>query len=346
MILIRILLLPFSWLYYLITQARNKLYDRGIKPSVAFEVPVICVGNLTVGGTGKTPMIEYLVRLLQASCSVATLSRGYGRKTRGFRIAGDSDNAETIGDEPYQFYLKFGDKVMVAVGEERALAIPTILQEQAEVNVVLLDDGFQHRRVRPGFSILLSDYSRPFYKDLLLPAGRLRESRWNAGRAQAIVVTKCPPGISDQEMLEVEHRIRMYAEKPVFFSSIRYGTPISFTGSAENAPSKEVVLISGLANPKPLESYVAENYTLVDHLIFKDHHKYTKADIDAIVTKARKSPSVSFITTEKDRVKLDTPAFREMLEHVPFFYLPIEIDFIKGGKDFDEMILNAVNGEH
>ena len=192
MILLRILLFPFSWLYYLITQIRNRLYDRGLKPSVKFELPVICVGNLTVGGTGKTPMIEHLIRLLQNRFKVATLSRGYGRATKGIRIAGPSENASTIGDEPFQFYTKFGKRITVAVGEERALAIPTILQECSDTQIILLDDGFQHRKVSPGFSILLTDYHRPFYNDFLLPSGRLRESRWGAERADVIVVTKCP----------------------------------------------------------------------------------------------------------------------------------------------------------
>ena len=344
MILIRILLLPFSWLYYLITQVRNVLYDRGIKPSVEFEVPVICVGNLAVGGTGKTPMIEHLIRLLKDDFNVATLSRGYGRTTKGFRIAGPNDSAATLGDEPFQFYQKFEHSITVAVGEERALAIPTILQEKENTNVILLDDGFQHRRVRPGFSILLSDYSKPFYNDFLLPAGRLRESRWGAERANAVVITKCPAALSEEEMIRIEQCVRSYVSIPIFFTTIRYANPVPFH-NASAAPSKEIALITGIANSKPLEDYISGSYTLADHIRFRDHHQYSKADVQDIATKARNNPSLSFITTEKDSVKLKAPEFNSLLANVPLFVLPIEIDFIKGGKDFDEMILNAVNGK-
>ena len=159
---------------------------------------------------------------------MATLSRGYGRATKGIRIAGPSENATTIGDEPFQFYTKFGKRITVAVGEERALAIPTILQECSDTQIILLDDGFQHRKVSPGFSILLTDYHRPFYNDFLLPSGRLRESRWGAERADVIVVTKCPAHISEDRMIEIERSIRHYAKKPVFFTNIRYGDPTSF----------------------------------------------------------------------------------------------------------------------
>lgn len=337
--------MPFSWIYYLITQVRNVLYDRGIKPSVEFEVPVICVGNLAVGGTGKTPMIEHLIRLLRVDHKIATLSRGYGRNTKGFRIAGPDDSAATLGDEPFQFYQKFANNVTVAVGEERALAIPNILQEKENTKVILLDDGFQHRRVRPGFSILLSDYNRPFYNDLLLPAGRLRESRWGAQRAHVIVITKCPPTLSEDKMITIEKSVRSYSDAPVFFAAVRYGNPVPLFETTRSL-SKEVVLISGIANAKPLEEYVAGNYSLIDHMNFRDHHQYSQADVQSVAARARNNRALSFITTEKDSVKLKAPEFKGILANVPLFVLPIEIDFIKGGKDFDEMILNAVNGKN
>jgi tetraacyldisaccharide 4'-kinase len=341
MILLRILLFPFSWLYYLITQIRNRLYDRGLKPSVKFELPVICVGNLTVGGTGKTPMIEHLIRLLQNKYKVATLSRGYGRATKGIRIAGPSENASTIGDEPFQFYTKFGNHITVAVGEERALAIPTILQECSDTQIILLDDGFQHRKVSPGFSVLLTDYHRPFYNDFLLPSGRLRESRWCAARADVIVVTKCPVQMSEDKMIEIERSIRHYAQKPVFFTNIRYGNPTAFNNSPA-LPTKHIVLVTGIGNPKPLETYAKENYTFIKHLAFNDHHTYTEGDIQTLINLKDTHPQVSFLTTEKDKVKLDTPQFQRMLNGLPLFYIPIEIDFIKAGKDFDEIVLNVI----
>jgi tetraacyldisaccharide 4'-kinase len=345
MILLRILLFPFSWLYYLITQIRNRLYDRGLKPSVKFELPVICVGNLTVGGTGKTPMIEHLIRLLQNKYKIATLSRGYGRTTKGIRIAGPSENASTLGDEPFQFYTKFGKRITVAVGEERALAIPTILQECSDTQIILLDDGFQHRKVTPGFSVLLTDYHRPFYKDFLLPSGRLRESRWCAARADVIVVTKCPVQISEDKMIEIERSIRHYAEKPVFFTNIRYGNPTAFNDRSALL-TKHIVLVTGIGNSKPLETYAKENYTLIKHLAFNDHHAYTEGDIQAMIKLKDTHPQASFLTTEKDKVKLDTPHFQRMLNGLPLFYLPIEVDFIKAGKDFDEIVLNVIQRAH
>jgi tetraacyldisaccharide 4'-kinase len=341
MILLRILLFPFSWLYYLITQVRNYMYDQGLKPSVKFEIPVLCVGNLTVGGTGKTPMIEHLIRLLQSRYKLATLSRGYGRATKGIRIAGPAENASTIGDEPFQFYTKFARRITVAVGEERALAIPTILQERPDTQIILLDDGFQHRKVSPGFSILLTDYHRPFYRDFLLPSGRLRESRWGAARADVIVVTKCPPHISEDQMIEIESSIRHYAEKPVFFTHIRYGNPTPFT-KMSGSLTKHVVLITGIGNSKPLENYLKENYTMVKHLAFNDHHKYTEADVKAMINLRNDYPQASFLTTEKDKVKLDAPQFQTLLGDFPLFYLPIEVDFVKDGKDFDEIVLNVI----
>ena len=341
MILLRILLFPFACLFYLITQIRNRLYDQGLKPSVKFDLPVVCVGNLTVGGTGKTPMIEHLIRLLQDDYKVATLSRGYGRATKGIRIGGPTEDASTLGDEPFQFYTKFGKRVTVAVGEERALAIPMILQEHPETQVILLDDAFQHRKVTPGFSILLSDYHRPFYNDFLLPSGRLRESRWSADRADVVVVTKCPHEISDDEMIAIEKSIRNYAEKPVFFTTIRHRSPIPFFNTIASM-TQQIVLITGIGNSKPLEQYVKQNYTLVQHLAFRDHHMYTEKDIEALITLRNSNPGISFLTTEKDKVKLDAPQFQKIIRGLPLFYLPIEIDFIKGGKDFDEIVLNMI----
>lgn len=341
MILLRILLFPFAWIYDLVTYIRNRLYDQGLKPSVKFDLPVIGVGNLTVGGTGKTPMIEHLIRLLQNNYKVATLSRGYGRKTKGIRIAKGLESALTIGDEPFQFHTNFGHHITVAVGEERALAIPTILQEHEETEVILLDDAFQHRKVIPSLNILLSDYSRPFYQDFILPAGRLRESRQGAKRADVIVVTKCPPEISDDEMMVIESSIRRYVEKPVFFTQIHYGNPIPFSNT-KTPLTQHVILISGIANARPLEDYVKQNFSMIKHLKFQDHHLYSDSDIETFASYTNNQPTFSFLTTEKDKVKLDVPEFQKLTHQLPMFYLPIEVDFIKNGEDFDEIVLNTV----
>lgn len=341
MAFIRILLFPFAVLYNIITALRNVLYNRGLKPSVEFDIPVINVGNLAVGGTGKTPMIEHLVRLLQNKYTIATLSRGYGRKTKGFRIATDQDDAETLGDEPLQFYRKFKDKIVVAVGEDRAFAIPNILQEHEHVQAVLLDDAFQHRRVKPSFNILLSDYNRPFYTDYLLPAGRLRESRSNAARADVVVITKCPPEISIDERMAIEQTVRGYTSKPVFFTTIHYGEIIAFGGSTQ-LPNNRVVLITGIANAEPFRKYIETTSTIVHHFDFADHHEYSVDDFKRFRDIVKEDPSVSLITTEKDMVKLADRKFTEETRSLPLFYIPIEVKFLKNGQDFDAMILNAV----
>lgn len=339
-IVLRILLFPLAVLYRLITSVRNKLYDLRMRPSVAFEVPVICVGNLTVGGTGKTPMIEHLIRLCSRKYQVATLSRGYGRNTKGFRLASADDTANTIGDEPLQFFRKFNDKITVAVGEDRAFSIPAILQEKESVDLILLDDGFQHRSVRPHFSIVLSEYYRPFYKDFLLPAGHLRESRKGIGRAQVVVVTKCPSDLQEDEMIKIEHAIRKYADLPVFFSKIHYGELIAF-GASQQA-SRDVILVTGIGNSKPLLDYAAQSFKVLSHLKFPDHYAYTLADLNKLQQELDKFPGSSLVTTEKDWVKLTDPELKLITEKLPFFYLPIEIDFLKSGEDFDAMVISAI----
>ena len=334
------LLFPFSVLYSLVTGIRNRLYDQGYKPAASFEVPIISVGNLAVGGTGKTPLIEHLIRLLKPNYKIATLSRGYKRTTKGIRIARHGDNASTIGDEPFQFYKKFKGEIPVVVGEERALAIPVLMDEHPETEIILLDDAFQHRQVRPAFQILLTDYNHPFYKDFLLPAGRLRESRKGASRADAIVVAKCPDEISIDEMMDIEGTIRKYSDKPVFFTKVRYGDLVAFGRRQDSLPDN-VILVSGLANAKPLENYVALTYKLLHHFDFPDHHQYSENELEKISALAKKNNAV-VITSEKDAVKIDDRRFQTILGETPFFYVPIEIEFLKIGKDFDEMVLNAV----
>ncbi|HEX5170275.1 MAG TPA: tetraacyldisaccharide 4'-kinase [Cyclobacteriaceae bacterium] len=340
MFLLRVILYPFALLYDLITRIRNRLYDLGIKPSTGFDVPIISVGNLSVGGTGKTPMVEHLIRTYHQRSHVATLSRGYGRKTRGVRIANSLDNASTIGDEPFQLYHKFNDTVTVAVSEDRALGIVNLLDVYPDIKLILMDDAFQHRRVKPALTILLTSFSRPFYSDLLLPAGRLRESKTGAQRADAIVVTKCPLGLSDEAMMGIEKSVRKFADKPVFFSSIHYGNPIPFGGHFLALQDK-VILVTGIANAGSLKEYVSRQFELVAHVEFPDHHHYTMADVQKIRNLV--NPSTSIITTEKDMVKLDDKAFKSAIGQLPFFYLPIEMEFIKNGEDFDALVQGVLD---
>lgn len=334
---LRYLWWPFAVLVDVITRFRNHLYRIGHKKSFQFHSVVISVGNLNVGGSGKTPMIEYLIRLLSPHYKIATLSRGYGRSTSGFRLATPEDNARTIGDEPYQLYRKFQDRIYVAVGEERALAIPTILNECADVQVILLDDAFQHRAVIPQFSILVTDFKKPFYKDALLPMGRLRENRNGAARADVVVVTKCPPS-ENESLNEVQHAIGKYAPaKPVFFSSIRYSTPVAIGTHSEL--SSEIILVTGIGNPKPFIHHIEKTHTILRHFRFEDHHRYTAEDVNKIV---REAGMRSIITTEKDMVKLISPALYPIIQRAAWFYLPMQAEFLQNGSEFDSLVLTVV----
>lgn len=338
MFLLRIILFPFSVLFDLITRIRNHLYNLGLKPSTGFDVPTICVGNLSVGGTGKTPMVEYLFKKA-GERKVAILSRGYGRKTRGIRIAGEQDTALTLGDEPFQFYRKFKTAV-IAVGEDRVLAIPEIMQHHPDVTMIILDDAFQHRRIKPSFSVLLTDYSRPFYHDMLLPAGRLREARSGAARADVIVVTKCPHDLSDDDMMEIKQKIQPYTSCPVFFAGIEYGQPVSFGGHQEEV-QKQVILVTGIAHAGVLRQYVEDNYTLIDHIAFGDHHHYTEADMARLNEMVGENTSI--LTTEKDMVKMIDPRFSSVMASLPLFYIPIQTVFIKNGEEFDALVQTAIH---
>jgi tetraacyldisaccharide 4'-kinase len=330
--LTRFLLLPFSWLYGLITLLRNLFYDAGIFNSYSFEPAVICVGNLNVGGTGKSPMIEYLARLLSEKWQVAILSRGYKRKTSGFRLASDVDNASTLGDEPFQFYKTMRGKVTIAVCADRAEGIRAILNSNPSIQVILLDDAFQHRRVKPLFSILLTELANPFHKDFVLPAGRLREWRSGAKRADVIVVTKCD---SAELQEQVGRELSVY-QKPVFFSRIRYKAPQPFDGRGEMG--KEIVLVTGIANPKPLVDYLEKNYKIVRHFAFADHHSFQKEEIEMMQREA----TSSILTTEKDFVRLVSPENKSLLDESRWFYLPIESEFINTGSEFAAKVLQAV----
>lgn len=339
----RFLLLPFAMVYDVVTSIRNKLYDLKFKPSATFDIPVISVGNLAAGGTGKTPMTEYLIRLLSPKYKVVTLSRGYGRKTKGFRIAEDHDNASTIGDEPFQIYKKFSPVVSVTVGEERALAIPEILQSIDATDVIVLDDAFQHRRVIPGLSILLTEFGNPFYDDQILPYGRLREAPEGAIRADVIVITKSPPHVEEDEMMKMEHAVRKHSQKPVFFSTIRYGTPMPF-GDTTKELSSQVILLTGIANAHILEEYVRKNFSLVKHYSFRDHYVFKVSDLEEIEQLIReKDARISILTTEKDKVKLERDELKSVIARLSIFYLPIETEFLRNGKDFDALVMSFMN---
>ncbi len=285
-------------------------------------------------------MIEYLTRLLQTNQAIATLSRGYGRKTTGFRLATlHTDTAETIGDEPAQILRKFGDTVTVCVGEKRADALRQLHLLRPDITTVLLDDAFQHRAVQPHLNLLLCDYNRPFYADYPFPAGLLREGRQGANRADAVVVTKCPDALTGAEQATIRQQIREYARTgvPVFFAGLRYDAPVSFAG-VETAlsllPGRAVVLVSGLANADPLERYVQGRFTLLSHRRFADHHAYTRADVDRLL--AQLPADAMLLTTEKDWVKLDT--LLTDIEKSRWAYLPIMVRFLTDEASFQALV--------
>lgn len=343
---VQLLLLPFTLLYKGATQIRNHLYDRKIKKSFAFDTKVINVGNLTVGGTGKTPHVEYLIRYLSKKYNICTLSRGYGRKTKGFILADKLATAQSIGDEPMQFYRKFSPLVGVAVGEDRATAIPQILFEREDTQVIILDDAFQHRAVIPNVNILLCDFNRPFYQDFPFPSGRLRESRYGAKRADLVIVSKCPADLDDNAQAEIETAILPYinSKSPIFFTTMRYGAARlaqNTQATTQILPkSSKVILVSGIAQAAPLEEYVKQNYHLLSHIRFADHHHYQANDIKKILAMLHdfKQEDTVILTTEKDEVKLSAESFSSLWGATPRYYLPIEVRFLNDEQFFQEKI--------
>ena len=278
-------LYPFSWLYNGITRLRNRMFDLGMKKSLSFEVPTLVVGNLSLGGTGKTPMVEFLIKHLKEKYQIASLSRGYGRKTTGFYLAEAGLTPKDIGDEPFQIFQKFGKEITVAVGEERILAIPQILADRPETNLIVLDDAFQHRYVKGDLNILLTTFQKPFFEDRILPLGTLREHPDGSQTADVIVVTKCPATPPDHIKAGYQRKISEFAGKdcPVLFSGLKYGEPYGVLKD-EGRIDSPVILVSGIANNQVLESAVRNRYDLLETLEFPDHHKYDKKDLLQIKT--------------------------------------------------------------
>lgn len=317
-------LLPFSWLYGLITDVRNFLFDHGILKSRKVPQTVISVGNLTVGGTGKTPVIEYLARLFSDSTRTAILSRGYGRETRGFVEADQSATAASIGDEPFQFYTKFDPQVTVAVCEKRVEGATEIHRRHPDIALLLLDDAYQHRAIRRDLNILLNDYNRPFYEDHPFPAGRLRERRQGARRADAVIVTKCPSALSHQEQEQIRAQVHRYTARavPVFFATTRYEAPVGYEGGAVQL--KNVKMAAGIANPAPFAAYLMARFNVTDQAVFADHHNYTASDVDGLIKNLKNDTFV--VTTEKDMVKLK-PLVVSKGCAARFAYIPVSVDF-------------------
>jgi tetraacyldisaccharide 4'-kinase len=319
------LLYPFSLIYDGITRYRNRMFDSGRKRSTRFLIPSVVVGNLNLGGSGKTPVVEFLVEVLKSQYNIATLSRGYGRKSTGFLLADPNLGPSDLGDEPFQIYSKYGSEVTVAVGEERVMAIPQIIYHRPLTELVILDDAFQHRYVKGDFYILLTTYQNPFYSDKVLPLGTLRENASGAKRADIIIVTKCPSDLSEKNKSEVLVRIREYSEAPVLFASIKYESPKPLFDTPQHLSNK-AILVSGIANDVLFREAAGKNYDIVETITLRDHHRYTVADIRKIKELATKHKGAIVLTTEKDAVKLKDVAFHDYLAEIPIFALPIKID--------------------
>ena len=336
--LLRKILFPFAILYGLITDIRNFLFDKGILKSYSFDLPIIAVGNLSVGGTGKTPQIEYLIRLLSPNYKVATLSRGYKRQSEGFILADSNSNAAILGDEPFQFYSKFKN-IKVAVDADRKNGIEQLLSQLEKPDIILLDDAFQHRKVKAGFYILLTSYGDLYCDDFMLPTGNLRESRRGAKRANVVIVTKCPENLSLDEQNKIRRFLLRRNDKgnnqELYFSFIDYDEFVyseDKTMKVSEVKNVDKLLLAGIAKPNPFFAYLhSEND---EKLVFPDHHHFTENDINNI---KNKSQNKIIITTEKDFVRLKGRIPKEQL-----FYLPIRSSFLSASENFDKTITNYV----
>ena len=329
---------PFAVLYGIITSIRNFLFDKNLLKSTKFKTPTLVVGNLSVGGTGKTPQIEYLIRLLQNDYKIAVLSRGYKRKSSGFIIADEKSNAALIGDEPFQYYKKFKN-ILVCVDADRTNAIQQLEKLENPPDIILLDDAFQHRKVVGGFNILLTDFNNLYVNDSMLPTGNLRENKSGAKRAQIIIVTKCPKNLSEKEQLKITKKINPVKNQIVFFTAIDYNFTLkgSTAINLDELQNYEVLLVTGIANPDPLTQFLKDKNINFEHLEYPDHYNFNSEEIHQINQKLEnlKSKNKLVLTTEKDYVRI----FEKVKN---LHYLSIKTTFINHKNDFDKKIKNYV----
>jgi len=325
---VRKILFPIVPIYYMITWLRNLCYDIGVFKSKSYDFPIICVGNLSAGGTGKTPMIEYLIRLLKGNYKVATLSRGYKRNTKGFFIANENSTVLKIGDEPFQLHQKFKD-VIVSVDGDRQNGIAKLSELQESPEIILLDDAFQHRKVKAGLNILLTTYNKLYVDDFTLPTGNLREPKYGAKRAQIIIVTKCPNDLNEDKKQKIIFKLKPLSTQEVFFSSIKYSETIyssKISKPLQNLKQERFTLVTGIASPKLLLNFLKSNGYNYEHLNFTDHHNFTDNELKML----NKKPLI--LTTEKDYMRL-----KDSIDSERLFYLPIESEMSNKEK-FDKLI--------
>ena len=345
------LLAPVSVIYGLIVYIRNNLFDYNILKQHEFDIPIISIGNITVGGTGKTPHIEYLIKLLKDEFNVATLSRGYKRKTRGFVLSNKNSTVKDIGDEPKQLKTKFPE-IEVAVDESRVRGVKKILSDEVktDVKVILLDDAYQHRYIKPGYSILLIDYNRPITKDYLLPMGRLREQADEKTRANLILITKSPKDLKPIERRILVKELNLFPYQTLFFTYFKYTKLVHvITGKTLhiddfNVKKHDIFLLTGISQTSNLVSYLEQKHEVVKHYKFNDHHNFKKEEIEEIIDDYKKSDQSDkiIVTTEKDAVRLRDISL-ESLSKINIYYLELEIDFLnEDNETFDEMIIDYV----
>jgi len=339
---LRLLLLPFSWLYWLAVKIRNFLFDINILRAFEFDLPTICVGNITVGGTGKTPHTDYLINLLKKNYRTALLSRGYGRKSKGFRVVDDTSKAVEVGDEPLQLKLKHPD-IACAVHEDRLNGVVELVGAYPDIEVVVLDDAFQHRWIKAGLNILMVDFNRPVYNDFFLPAGNLRDSVAEIRRANIIIVSKCPASLSAIAQQAMAKRLKINPNQSIYFTSVRYGKPISVFGLNEDCNfnlNTNIFALAGIANPQPFINQLDENYKLIGSKTFADHHNFSVKEILSIF--GATSNDVILVTTEKDAARirgLNLPT--DIKSRI--YYLPLEVYFINSDENrFNSQILDYV----
>ena len=348
MVFLRIILYPLSLIYGLLIIVRNKLFDKGLLRSYSFDVPIISLGNLTYGGTGKTPHVEYLVRLLKEKYNIAILSRGYGRSTRGFLLSSKESTVEEIGDEPLQFKKKFPE-VLIAVDEKRPHGIKLLLEKYPKLDVILLDDAFQHRYVKPGLSLLLTDFHKLYTRDNMLPTGTLREPVSGSKRADIIIITKTGGVLSPLVRREIEEELRPGNYQQIYYSFTGYENLISLGEGKPRSFCKNfssILLVAGIANPYPLQYFLQDKCTDLRTLFFRDHHKYTEKDIENIKNTFDNIfiKNKIIITTEKDAMRFHKHLNSPELRNLPIYYLPIKMEFHDtGSPSFDQVILDYLS---
>ena len=348
------LLKPFSWGYGAGVWLRNAAFDIGLLPQEEFNVPVVSVGNITVGGTGKTPHVEYIIEALYRRYHVAVLSRGYKRKTQGFILASNNMTPRDIGDEPYQIYRKYSGLITLAVCESRRKGIRELLRIDPEINLILLDDGFQHRYVKPKVNIVLVDYNRPPYEDRLMPLGTLREPARNVLRGDIVVVTKCPSDITAMDIRMVKKNLGLFPYQGLFFSNIRYADPVPvFPVQSPQITSLQwlreddaLLCLTGIATPKPLVRYLRQYSTNIKVMHFDDHHFFTRRDFSDIfkVYNSLEGKRKFIITTEKDAVRImNNPYFPPTRRHC-IYYIPMKVGFLEmEGASFIEELVKRID---